>query len=51
MPYHVIWHHERMLEEYRTEYPSDVKDEELAFVAPYLALCTKDAALDGRTMF
>jgi transposase len=29
--------------EYRTGYPSDVSDEEWAFVAPYLALCREDA--------
>ena len=33
-----------MQKEYRTGYPSDVNDEEWAFVAPYLALCREDAA-------
>jgi transposase len=28
----------------RRVYPSDVSDEEWAFVAPYLALCQQDAA-------
>jgi transposase len=28
----------------RIGYPSDVSDEEWAFVAPYLALCREDAA-------
>ena len=32
-----------MGKEYRTGYPSDVSDEEWAFVAPYLALCREDA--------
>jgi transposase len=32
-----------MGKEYRTGYPSDVNDEEWAFVAPYLALCREDA--------
>lgn len=33
-----------MAKEYPTSYPSDVSDEEWAFVAPYLALCREDAA-------
>jgi transposase len=32
-----------MAKEYQTGYPSDVNDEEWAFVAPYLALCREDA--------
>lgn len=32
-----------MDKQYRTSYPSDVSDEEWAFVAPYLALCREDA--------
>ena len=32
-----------MQKEYRSGYPSDLKDEEWAFVAPYLALCREDA--------
>jgi transposase len=32
-----------MGKEYRTGYPSDVSDEEWAFVAPYPALCREDA--------
>ncbi len=33
-----------MVKRVRTGYPSDVTDEEWAFVAPYLALCREDAA-------
>lgn len=33
-----------MIEVTRTPYPSDVSDEEWAFVAPYLALIREDAA-------
>src|ERR1035441_52821 len=33
-----------MQKEYRTGYPSDVNDEEWAFVAPYLALFREDTA-------
>jgi len=32
-----------MEKEYPTKYPSDVSDEEWAFVAPYLTLCREDA--------
>jgi transposase len=32
-----------MEKQYRTKYPSDVSDEEWAFVAPYLTLCREDA--------
>jgi len=32
-----------MEKQYRTNYPSDVSDEEWAFVAPYLTLCREDA--------
>ena len=32
-----------MRKQYWTNYPSDVSDEEWAFVAPYLALCREDA--------
>ena len=32
-----------MEKQYRTQYPSDVSDEEWAFVAGYLALCREDA--------
>jgi transposase len=35
--------HGWMQKEYRIWYPSDVNDEEWAFVAPYLALCREDA--------
>jgi transposase len=32
-----------MEKQYSTKYPSDVSDEEWAFVAPYLTLCREDA--------
>jgi transposase len=32
-----------MEKQYPTKYPSDVSDEEWAFVAPYLTLCREDA--------
>jgi transposase len=32
-----------MEKQYRTNYPSDVSDEEWVFVAPYLTLCREDA--------
>ena len=32
-----------MEKQYRTKYPSDVSDEEWAFLAPYLTLCREDA--------
>jgi transposase len=32
-----------MENQYLTQYPSDVSDEEWAFVAPYLTLCREDA--------
>jgi transposase len=32
-----------MEKQYQTKYPSDVSDEEWAFVAPYLTLCREDA--------
>ena len=32
-----------MEKQYWTKYPSDVSDEEWAFVAPYLTLCREDA--------
>jgi transposase len=32
-----------MATQYQTKYPSDVSDEEWAFVAPYLTLCREDA--------
>ena len=32
-----------MEKQYRTKYPSDVSDEEWAFVVPYLTLCREDA--------
>jgi transposase len=35
--------HGGMGKQYPTGYPSDVSDEEWAFVAPYLALCREDA--------
>ena len=35
--------HREMEKQYPTNYPSDVSDEEWAFVAPYLALCREDA--------
>jgi hypothetical protein len=36
-----------MQKQYRIGYPSDVSDEEWAFVAPYLALCREDAASES----
>jgi transposase len=35
--------HREMEKQYPTKYPSDVSDEEWAFVAPYLTLCREDA--------
>ena len=39
-----------MQKEYRTGYPSDVNDEEWAFVAPYLALCRENATQRGHSL-
>ena len=38
-----LYEHREMEKQYRTNYPSDVSDEEWAFVAPYLTLCREDA--------
>ena len=35
--------HEVVSKEYQTKYPSDVSDEEWAFISPYLALCREDS--------
>ena len=39
----LVAEHGCMGKEKRSGYPSDVSDEEWAFVAPYLALCREDA--------